>query len=271
MDNIQETRNVSYRGTLEALGPSIYQQGTHMLTLLDGRMILLESAIVDLDPFMGSSVEVFGALRPAVEGGGIIMRVEQVISLSSEGSLASAPAPFSAAVSSSSRPQETAPATSSVSTVRSSAAPVFSSSSASSEAPAVTNVSDATIEARIVKMAKEDISESRWSQLYCSEHIAFCLPIHKNWWYISFGNKAETLWHVEVSPEDFEALGSGIIDIDLIGGDISTTNHSDGEVVVSGGAVTGYRSWTQGRHFTIGADARLEDVVRYMTQHLRAL
>jgi hypothetical protein len=120
-------------------------------------------------------------------------------------------------------------------------------------------------------MAKEDISSARWTQLYCSPHIGFCVPVHKNWWYISFGNKADTLWHVEISSEEFEALGFGIIDIDLIGGDITSTGSTDGEVRISGSTVTGYRSWTQGRHFAITADAKLESAVRYMTEHVRVM
>ena len=131
--------------------------------------------------------------------------------------------------------------------------------------------SDVHVSLRVSKMVKEDISDARWTQLYCSPHIGFCVPVHKNWWYISFGNKADTLWHVEVSSEEFEALGSGIIAIDLIGGDIASTNHTDGEVRISGSTVTGYRSWTQGRHFAITADAKLESAVRYMTTHVRVM
>ncbi len=284
-EEIQETRNVSYRGTLEPLGPSIYQQGTHMLALGDGRMILLESSMVDFDPFIGTSVEVFGALRPTVEAGGIIMRVEQIIGLSAGSGVS-----ISSHSSSSSSSSRSSEGKSSLKVVQSSAVSfVASSLPAPSSAPAVSRsstpvslpasslsvssaapVSDAGRDVRVRLMAKEDISAARWTQLYCSSHIGFCIPIHKNWWYISFGNTSDTLWHVEINSESFETLGSGIISIDLIGGDIGSSGHSDSEVRVSGDTVTGYRSWTQGRHFAISADARLEAAVRYMTAALRA-
>jgi hypothetical protein len=254
-----------------------------MLALGDGRMILLESSMVDFDPFIGTSVEVFGALRPTVEAGGIIMRVEQIIGLSAGSDVSVS----SHSSSSSSRSSEgksslkvvqssavsfvasSVPGPSSAPAVSRSSAPVSlpaSSLSASSAAP----VSDAGRDARVRLMAKEDISAARWTQLYCSSHIGFCIPVHKNWWYISFGDKADTLWHVEINTEEFEALGTGLISIDLIGGDIASISRSDGEVRVSGDTVTGYRSWTQGRHFAISADARLEAAVRYMTAALRA-
>jgi hypothetical protein len=240
-------------------------------------MILLESSMLDFDPFIGASVEVFGALRPTVEAGGIIMRVEQITSLSSGSmnsssslSTKSVEAPSSKAIQSSAAPLTTSSIlpTPTSSSAKSSVVQSVSQTSiaAFSSAPAA---GDPSRSARIAMMSKEDISAARWTQLYCSSHIGFCVPVHKNWWYISFGDKADTLWHVEINTEEFEALGTGLISIDLIGGDIASVARSDGEVRVSGGTVTGYRSWTQGRHFAITADAALEASVRYMTSVLR--
>ncbi len=280
-EEIQETKNVSYRGTLEELGPSIYQQGTHMLSLGDGRMIILESTLVDFTPFIGVSVEVFGALRPTVEAGGLIMRVEQITSLdagsassisSSSSSISSLPLESSA--------ESAVPVASSVNPIASAPSPEkssksFSSLTASSTVPSsVTNASSSiavtSLEPSIIAMAKEDISDARWTQLYCSSHLKFCVPIHKNWWFVSFGSNADTLWHLEVSNVEFEALDSGPIHLDVIGGDIASVARSDGEVRISGTTITGFRSWTQGRHIEISADARLEGAIKYMTSHLRA-
>jgi len=74
---IRETNNVVYEGVIKPAGISIYQQGSHRLMLQDGRFILLESDSVDLNGYVNEKVEVRGALRPTVEDGGMIMRVEQ--------------------------------------------------------------------------------------------------------------------------------------------------------------------------------------------------
>lgn len=274
-EEIRETRNVTYRGTVEPLGATIYMQGTHALALGDGRMLILESDDVDLEAYLGHEVEVFGALRPTVEAGGIIMRVERITDLSpSSSSLSSsslAPSSTSEVESASSVPATSS--TVSVASSKQSVAPVSSAAaSVKSSTPAATSSAgvsvSAELEARIVTMSKQDLSDRNWTQQYCTDHVSFCVPVHKNWWFVSFGNTTRTLWHVEVSSESFEGMGSGPISIDLVGGDLS--GHSDGDVVVSGGTVTGYRSWTQGRHFRISADARLEAAIRYMTINLRA-
>lgn len=262
---IRETRNVSYRGTVEPLGVSIYMQGTHSLALGDGRMLILESTDVDLEAYLGHEVEVFGALRPTVEAGGIIMRIERISDLSSQPSASSEQSVASVAPDSSSPSTDNVESTASSSHVSvASAAP----SSRASSVPSSMKSSVAELEARIVLMAKQDITDRNWTQRYCTDHVGFCVPVHRNWWFVSFGNTTQTLWHVEVSSESFESMDSGPISIDLVGGELA--GHSDSEVVVEGGKTTGYRAWTQGRHFRIFADARLEAAVRYMTEHLRA-
>ena len=89
-EDIPETHNVTYRGTVQELGVTIYMQGTHALALGDGRMLILESSVVDLETYLDHEVEVFGSLRPTVEAGGIIMRVERITDLSPESSESSA-------------------------------------------------------------------------------------------------------------------------------------------------------------------------------------
>jgi hypothetical protein len=275
-EEIRETRNVTYRGTVEPLGATIYMQGTHSLALGDGRMLILESSVVDLEGYVGHEVEVFGALRPTVEAGGIIMRVERITDLSPESSASvspalSLPAGQAGSAMESSSIRSVASSEPSVASVVSSSKASVISSAVQSSAVAVSSAGasvNAELEARIVLMAKQDLSDRNWTQQYCTDHVSFCVPVHKNWWFVSFGNTTQTLWHVEVSSESFESMGNGPISVDLVGGDLS--GHADGDVVVQGGKVTGYRSWTQGRHFRIRADARLEAAVRYMTEHLRA-
>lgn len=272
-EEIRETRNVTYRGTVEPLGVTIAMQGTHALALGDGRMLILESKDVDLESYLDHEVEVFGALRPTVEAGGIIMRVERITDLSpasaafrSSSGISSVATVSREAVSSFMGASSYDPISSAVPSSRASSA--LSSTRSSATTPSsVASSTDTGLEARIVLMAKQDMSPGKWTQTYCTDHVGFCVPIHKNWWFVSFGNTTLTLWHVEVSSESFEGMGGGPIAIDLVGGDLS--GFGDGDVVVSGGAVTGYRSWTQGRHFRITADARLEAAVRYMTEHLR--
>ena len=272
-EDIPETHNVTYRGTVQELGVTIYMQGTHALALGDGRMLILESDVLDLEAYLDHEVEVFGSLRPTVEAGGIIMRVERITDLSPDASESSATSLSSLrSLSVPSAITNTASSASTVATSRSSVLSVASSSRSSvASSQALSSASavgtDAGMEARIGLLSKQDLGERDWTQQYCSEHVGFCIPVHRNWWFVSFGNTTQTLWHVEVNSESFESMGSGPISVDLIGGDLS--GHSDGEVSVSGGIATGYRSWTQGRHIEIKADARLEAAVRYMTENLR--
>ncbi|HCI03946.1 TPA: hypothetical protein DE059_03390, partial [Candidatus Peribacteria bacterium] len=73
---VRETKNVIYQGVVKPAGISIYQQGSHRLQLETGKFILLESDTVDLNGYVGEHVEMVGAIRPTVEEGGMIMRVE---------------------------------------------------------------------------------------------------------------------------------------------------------------------------------------------------
>lgn len=269
---IQETRNVLYRGTLREAGVSIFMQGTHRLELDDGRFVLLESEIVDLDDYMDMRVEVYGSVRPTVEAGGMIMRVESVASLevSSSSSIDSSSADSSSSESSEASQE-------SLSSSRSSAVSVTVSSKVSSVAVSSTSsievVSSASsadsgasgdIQAKAAVMAKENMAASNWTQQYCSSHIKFCIPVHKNWWYTSFGATASSLWHMEIGPEELESIGDGVITVKLVSGSVS----SEKQVTVSGGFATGYRSWDANRHFEITAPANLEQAVRYITEQL---
>ncbi len=274
-----ETKNVLYRGRLLPLGVSIYQEGTHRLELEDGRFVLLESNAVLLDDYVNQDVEVYGATRATVEAGGIIMRVDNVAELTASSETASSSAESSAASS-------VAPAASSAAdvpasttpTVASSRAPVIASSApvvtpppASSAAPVPPPASSAgsdAVSVRAATMAKANMDAANWTQEYCSPaHLGFCFPVHKNWWYTSFGATSSSQWHVEVSSEELETLGDGPLSIVLVSG---AAPGPDGHVTSDGTTVTGIRAWTGNRHFIISAPAVLDKAVRYITQELRA-
>ncbi|MFH0776412.1 MAG: hypothetical protein V1936_02260 [Patescibacteria group bacterium] len=67
-------------GVIQKLGASIYQQGTHRLEKDGALVALLESAgpQIDLNDYLGQSVEVEGILSPTVEGNLQIMKVVTV-------------------------------------------------------------------------------------------------------------------------------------------------------------------------------------------------
>lgn len=262
----QETGNVSYRGVVGPLGISLYMQGTHRLALGDDRFVLLEGPAVDLNAYLGEEVEVFGAARPTVEGGGVIMRVERVtrtIARSEASSFSSIlPPPSSSALSSS---------PSSVSSSLSSAAPFadVSSRAVVFSAPSSSMGGSLGQDASVATMAKEKFSKEQWTQEYCSTHAGFCVPIHRNWWFKSFGATSSSLWHVEVSGAPVENLGDGVLLVNMVHGDIATSGATDREVRMHGNFAVGYRSFSDNRHFEISAPGELREAVQYMTENLK--
>lgn len=243
----QETGNVSYRGVIQPLGISLYMQGTHRLALEDGRFVLLEGPAVDLNVYLGEEVEVFGAARPTVEAGGVIMRVERVKRISLPSSRFSS----SSSAFSSSR-------ASSLHSSLAAAISSFPSSFMGLEQDERTGV-----------MAEEEFTAEQWTQEYCSPHVGFCVPIHRNWWFKSFGATASSLWHVEVSSEPVENLGDGTLLVNLVEGDIATSLAVDREVRMHGNFAVGYRSFSENRHFEISAPMDLKEAVQYMTENLK--
>ena len=117
-------------------------------------------------------------------------------------------------------------------------------------------------------MAKVNMAAANWTQQYCApSHLAFCFPIHKNWYYNSFGATSSSLWHVELSSEELETLGDGPIAVVLLSGGATDP---DGTVSDRGGTVVGVRVWSNNRHIEIRAPKALEAAVRYITQELKA-
>lgn len=106
-----------------------------------------------------------------------------------------------------------------------------------------------------------------WTQRYCSSHIGFCVPVHKFWYYTSFGATEDTLWHVEMSTKPIENIGDGPVRVDFVSG-VMLDGVVDGTVKETDGRVVGYRSWTTKRHFEISAPSDLRAAVEYMTNAL---
>lgn len=308
------TPNVSYRGVLEVLGASVYQQGTHKLTLDDGQMIVLEStdANLNLGKYVGKRVEVQGSVQPTVEAGGTMMRVTEVTVLESSSSsdtVLSASSSSSASkktcggiaalpcgagqvciddpsdscdpqhggadcsgicvdvLSSSSVSSKASVSSVASSPKASSSASFVSSSTASSVASAV----NADMEQQIKLMMKQSYDQSGlWTQKYCTSHIAFCIPVHKNWYFKSFGATTSNMWHVEFGMSNIDALGQGAIVLNLISGSSASMSARDGQIKAQGSDVIGFKDWKDGNHFELIADSRLRAAVEYMLSGISA-
>lgn len=276
--SIRETSNVSYSGTVQTAGISIYMEGTHRLSLSDGKFILLESDSVDLNGYVGEDAKVFGSIRPTVEGGGMIMRVDTITLLESSSSS------LSSALSSSSETSETMESTSSFSSLANSSLSASSqismyddsfSSVATSKSSALSSeeLSSSSSEERVTSgneeriesMARQDLSSALWTQQYCTSHIGFCIPVHKNWWFRSFGTTSSELWHVEISSEPIDALQDGPIVLRLLTG---KNTLADGSVTMQDGKAIFTKLWLTDQHIEIVADDSLQDAVRYIGEHI---
>jgi hypothetical protein len=290
--SIRETHNVSYQGIVQKAGMSIYMEGSHRLELADGRFVLLESSDdLDLDRYVTKKVAVLGAVRPAVEGDGTIMRVQQITLLqqddeksssseeseeSSSSSEASSSSESSDAVAVSSRTAssvkpvaQVVPSSSSKPTSSSSSSSSSSEESSSSVAPATEPV-EADIAAKTAIMAKANLADANWTQKYCSTHIGFCFPVHKNWWFKSFGTTSSSLWHVEIGTEEMTELGEGPMVVNLISGSLASSGQTDGGIIAQGEFVVGYKAFNEKSHFEISAPKALENAVRYITPRIQA-
>lgn len=321
-DQIISTPNVSYTGMLDAMGSSIYMEGSHKLTLDDGQMIVLESTDVNLnlDAYIGKQVEVRGSVQPTVEQGGTLMRVTEIVVLSmvsssDESSSSSSSSELSSSSSVISGKMcggiagipcdkgqacvddpsddcdplqggadcsgicvaEIMSSPSSSSETSSVSAPVVSSSksvtppassSVSSSASSTSSVSQ-EMEQQIVSMSKQSYDQgSFWTQKYCTSHIGFCIPVHKNWYFKSFGATTTNLWHVEFGQNEIDELGQGAIVLNLVAGTSASMSATDGQVKTQGSEVIGFKDTTDGKHFELIADARLKAAVEYMLSQI---
>lgn len=253
-------RDVSYTGIIRELGVSIYMQGTHKLALDNGQFLILESSTLDLNNYLDRAVRVTGDVRPTVEEGGMIMRVNAVSAV--EMSSASSDESMSSDGSSSS---DTSSASSIASAAASSRQAVSSRAASSIAAASSSLTTDANL-AKAQAMAKVNMGAANWTQQYCSKQIGFCAPVHKNWWFTSFGATSTYLAHVEISTEELHTLGDGPLSINVVSGSIS----NDGQVVTQGVETVGYRTWSNDRHIEVRGPSVLAEAIRYITQNIAA-
>ncbi|MBU0766955.1 hypothetical protein KKF55_04215 [Patescibacteria group bacterium] len=273
---MRETKNVIYQGIVKPAGISIYMQGSHRLQLDDGKFILLESNSVDLNGYVNEKVELLGALRPTVEAGSMIMRVEQASLIREDepkeestgtGSVEELPPVVDDVMP----PEEEGPTEEPGETSLPPSAEAEDLPPSEEEPPATEEepiqISPELTE-RTKLMASDDISAGQWTQQYCTSHIDFCIPIHRNWWFKSFGATISYLWHVELSSEEISRLNDGPIHVNLVSGTIGSKKATDGQVREQDNQIVGYRSWTDNRHFEIKAPIALGEAVRYITANL---
>jgi len=292
----RETKNVMHHGVVKPAGISIYQQGSHRLLLEDSRFILLESDDIDLNGYVNENVEVFGDLRPTVEAGGMIMRVRSISLLDVDNPDAQADDEAENTEDDDSDVEDDPDEENDeeaedefdideeeVIDVEEENAMEDEDESAEEdviddETPEPTPGEDKEdaelaplspdIQARVELMLSQSFTTDQWTQEYCTAHIGFCIPVHRNWWYRSFGTTSSFLWHVELSSEEVINLTDGPIHVNLITGGVGSKKATDGQVRIQDNHVFGYREWTENRHFEIAAPQALEGPVRYITEHL---
>ncbi len=146
-----------------------------------------------------------------------------------------------------------------------------SSSSVSSSAASAASLAPTSspeigpLEAQITLMAKQKYGEaSLWTQKYCTSHLSFCVPAHKNWYFKSFGATTTNLWHVEFGMAEIDGLYQGPIVLNLISGNSASMDARDGQIKIQGSDVVAFKDWNGDSHFEIIADARLRAAVEYM-------
>lgn len=209
------------------------------------------------------------------DGMGICM--EELVggsSVSSSESSSSSENSLSSSVSSGTSPSS--PSSASTSSVHSSSS--FTSSSSSTSSSLVSSGTSASAGSMgsgygkaVELMLKEEYASDRWTQEYCTSHVGFCVPVHKNWYYKSFGALSSVLWHVEMGALDVEKMGDGPIAVELKSGDVVSIGVADGDVKIVGGKVIGYRSFSDSRHFEISAVDSLRVPVEYVTKSLSVI
>ncbi len=256
---IRETKNVVYEGIVKPAGISIYQQGSHRLSLADGKFILLESSSVDLNGYVDEHILAYGALRPTVEAGGMIMRVEKVELIGATDDPESGPEEEGEPPEDSAEPEEE-PKEKESEDAEKTDEPEDEETEEETKKPPSKEMLE-----NIELLSKQDFSASNWTQEYCTAHIGFCIPVHRNMWFKSFGNTTTYLWHVELSGAPVESIGDGPIQINLFTG---ASPEADKSVVKAAGEALGYREWTENRHFIIRAPVDAVGAVEYITSNL---
>ncbi len=269
------TQFVTYEGTVRLPGDG---SPYFVLDRGDGSTVYAQSSTINLDERVGTHVRISGNASLSQDGVHVLIDVTSVSDtpdseepevLTEDGgsSLSSVEASSSSAspvLSSSS-----AAASSVLSSARSSA-PASSRSSSAASSVALSSsssvLSDTTQDAKTSVMAKAKTDASLFTQKYCSTHVGFCISVHKNWYYQSFGvNVPPSLWHVEIGPEPVEDVGDGVIIFTLQSGDLSGT---DGSVETHGDYIVVMKQWTGGKHFEVSAPASLRSAAEQIAASL---
>ena len=117
-------------------------------------------------------------------------------------------------------------------------------------------------------MTKATVDSGNFSMQYCTGHIGFCIPYHRNWYFQSFGTNVDPwLWHVEFGNKAVENPGDGVIVVNLVTGALAA-GEGEGTAVTQGEFVVAQRSWTGNRHFEVSGPADLRAAVEYMAQNI---
>lgn len=265
-------------GKLAKVGIGIYMQGTHRLMTDLGQELLLQSSTLQLDDYVDLQVRVSGEVSPAVENGAMIMTVQTIERVESSSSVMSSSemsvSSTSSVASSSSSLTSSSSSISSLAAMQASsvASSVRRSSSVASSAPAVSSRSSVSsaalsaVDASVTAMAKAKVDATNFTQKYCSSHIGFCIPVHRNWFYKSFGAASSSLWQVEISDHETENAGEGVIFVRLVSGALQG---AEGVAVeTEAGKVVASRQWTGNRHFEISGPAELKSAIEFIAAGL---
>lgn len=255
-------------GVLTRAGIGITMEGSHILRTDLGQELLLRSADIDLDDYVDARIRVTGNVHATVEQGGTIMEVEGIERLAQELPPAileeeSSSSPVAMPVSSAAASSVAVPVPSSSSSYRSPAPAPVSSAAAMPVSSAPASIASS---ASVTAMAKATVDSANFTQTYCSSHIGFCIPYHRNWYFQSFGaNVSPYLWHVEVGDQPVEEAGQGVIMVNLMAGPLTG---SEGIAVEQGDYVVASRQWTGNRHFAVSAPTELRAAVEFMANGL---
>lgn len=293
------TRNVTYTGILEEGGVTIYQEGSHRLMLSDGKMVLLEPTEdepIVLSLYVGKLVQVKGDVMPTMEAGGTIMKIKKIVWIKREenaevflelcgGEEGAGCSGDDVCVlteeeemgvceegedddeeeNDEDKEDEEDDEDNEEEEDDEDEDDESDEEDDEEEEPPLTLSQQETI----ALMEEEDYVPSRWTQEYCSAHVGFCVPVHKNWYFKSFGATASLLWHIEMGASLVDGFGDGPLVVDLKTGDLEALGVSNAEVREIGSKVIGYLIWSDNRHFEISAPLSLREPVEFVTNGLR--
>lgn len=139
------------------------------------------------------------------------------------------------------------------------------SSIADTSSVASSDESTAAKDAQTKLMAEQSYSENQlWTQMYCTQHVGgFCIPVHKNWYYRSFGATTNSLWHVEFGMSPLDSLGQGSIVLNLVSGSAAASGLPSGVVTERGQRAIGAWEWDS-NHFELSGDLSLRPAIEHM-------